>query len=322
MKQHDGEVKSNSFTETVQIVQKFVQQEIIRETHSKQLYYHTLDHALAVKRRASKIFQAIASILLANYSSKDWKRLEQLLNLCALAHDMVQVFADTAATSSARKRYPRVSETATVDKLLDYIKKLNQTLEQQHCHHSVKFTPQDMATIQEAIMATVCQKDPQAGKASYSFSTHSIYQPYLYQENLDRASILAKIVALADLGTLGMEGAGQYIKEGILVFLEDNLDLKSLIFQGEFPPKPLQDSVRTRLLTMARFMVSLAEERQGRFELEIASFSEPIRQILRQKLFIHLNLATISQIKQTIPTNQDTTLSELINFFHWKPTGN
>lgn len=313
MKQHVREVTPSSFAETVQIVAEFVRQEIVRETKAKKLYYHTIDHAVAVRQRADQIFEAIQSVSTID-ATEDVIRLRHLLGLCAFAHDMVQVFADTELSHSARKRDPGISETATLEKLLEYLQQLNQTLEQQHYHRSLMFGDRDLSIIQEAIMATVCQLDPQAGRTSYSFSKYSIYQPYLYQD-LSQASIVAKILALADLGTLGMVGIEQYLKEGILVFLEDNLDLENLILHGKLPPKHLEALVKTRLLNMARFMVSLAEERKARFHLEIASFSTSARQVLEEQVFIYLNPATIKQIKQIVPTAETTTLSELIEFF-------
>lgn len=317
MKQQDRSLEPNSFSDTVQIVANFVQQEIVRATKYQQLYYHTLDHALAVKRRAEQIFRQIEPILLNEEAQdpQELARLENLLSLCALAHDMVQQFTENPEPQIPRKRIPGISETATFNKLNQYIQQLNQTLEQQNCHCSLLFSDRDLAILQEGIIATVCQRDPQAGKASYSFSAYSIYQPYLYQDHYSTTSLIAKIIALADLGTLGMEGVENYIKEGILVFLEDNLDLKSLILQGEIPPVDLRANTKIRLLSMTRFMVSLAEERKARFELEITGFSSQACQILREQIFVYLNSETIEQIKNMIPTNEQTTLQELIDFF-------
>lgn len=322
MKQNHWQKRPSSFAETVQLVEDYVREEITQETKEKQLFYHTLDHALAVKRRANKIFQGIKPILQETKPPAKLNRLESLVNLCAMAHDMVQHFAPRAETYQPRKRIVGVSETATANELTKYIHQLNQELATYKLDSSILFSDWDLQVIQDAIAATICDRDPQAGKVSYSFSPYSIYQPYLY-DSQPKISVVGSIIALADLGTLGMEGVEQYLQEGILVFLEDNLDLKNLIFNGDFiesaksnPSNCLdEDLTKARLLNMSRFIVSLAQERQARLELEIAGFPPSVRQILREEIFVYLNTENIKKIKTIVPTDENTKLSELINFF-------
>ncbi len=314
MKENDWEIKSSSFAQTVRLVENYVRQEIERETEREQLYYHTIDHALAVKRRSKTIFQAIEPVLAVNQPGVDWKRLECLLDVCAIAHDMVQQFSDLTEINRPRQRIPGISEAATFDKLIAYIKKLNQTLSELNVDDSILFSDRDLDIIQEGILATICQRDPQAGKVSYSFSNYSIYQPYLYDRQ-SPISLVGNIIALADLGTLGMEGIEPFIYEGILVFLEDNLDLKDLIIEGKAPDPSSKTQLKARLLNMTRFMVSLALERYARFELEIAAFSAEARHILRSQVFIYLNSQNIAKVREIVPINETTSLDELISFF-------
>ena len=314
MKQNSWK-KPNSFTETAKLVEKFAIQEIARETEEKQLYYHTLDHAIAVKRRAKCIFRAIKPILSNSQSSVELDRLESLISICAMAHDMVQQFSQSEdKVATPRKRISGVSEIATANKLIDYLKHLNQKLSIDRADSAILFRDEDLATIEDAILATICDRDPKAGKANYSFSAHSIYQPYLYSSQ-PKISIVGNIIALADLGTLGIDGVEPYIREGILVFLEDNLDTKSLILNCDYPSPSIQAATKARLLNMARFIVNLAEERKARFELEIAEFCPEAREILREKVFIYLNQENIKKIKTTVPTSDNTSLEELIDFF-------
>ena len=302
--------KPSSFAQTVQLVENYARQEIIKETKARQLYYHTLDHTLAVKRRANIIFRSIEPVLPASQFPVESDRLLKLIDICAMAHDLVQQFDDTSETQTSRKRTPGVSEIASVDKLIQYIQQLNQTIASHNLDASVGFSDRDIAIIKDGILATICQGDPLAGKANYSFSPYSIYQPYLYN---DKPSIVGTIIALADLGTLGMEGVEQFVHEGVLVFLEDNLDLKNLIVHCDCPTSA-QNAIKARLLNMARFMVSLAQERQARFELEISSFTPQARQILRSQVFIYFN-DDIDKIKTIVPTDENTSLTELIDFF-------
>jgi hypothetical protein len=325
MTQKYWEHKPTSFAEMVQLVEQYVQGEIVQEIKDKQLYYHNLNHALAVKRRANSIFQAIKPILTENHSRQELIRLESLIDICGLAHDMVQIFEPTLP-SLTRKRRSGSSELETADKLLRYIQNLNQALAQalktEQIDSGLLFSDHEQQIIRDAIIATICVRDPQGSKAEASWSPHAIYQPYLYDAQ-NKISIVGSIIALADLGALGMDGVEAYIQDGILVFLEDNPHLKELVLNCHLPSdrpnssgqETTQELTRVKLLTMSRFIVDLAHERRARFEQEIAGFIPPMRQILRDQVFIYLNQESINQVKSLVPNQSSASLSELISFF-------
>ena len=314
MNNKNWESKPKSFAETVQLVENYAIIEIRQETSKKQLYYHTLSHALGVKRRANRIFQSIKPVLAQSISSPSLDRVECLTNLCAIAHDMVQCFHPSTNASTSRKRAAGVSESATVKKLINHIQNLNQQLLTNNVDKSILFSDLDLQIIKDGILATICNRDPLAGKASYSFSPYSIYQPYLY-DSQSKISVVGSIIALADLGTLGMEGTENYIREGVLIFLEDNLDLKELILNCDCNLTFDQPSIKDRLLNMTKFIVSMAKERQARLELEISGFTASIRHILRHQVFIYLNAQNIQKIETIVPTDENTNLLDLIKFF-------
>lgn len=306
--------KPSSFAETVDLIQQHVREEILHEAQNKQLYYHNLDHALAVKRRATSIFQAIKPVLAQNYSLIELNRIEGIIGLCGLAHDMVQVFEPTPAQQS-RKRPPGLSEKSTADRLLKYIQDFNQqALATESVDSSILIGDREQQIIHDAIIATICVRDPQATEPEPVFSSHSIYQPYLYNAQ-SKISIVGTIIALADLGTLGMEGAEAYIQDGILIFFEDNPHLYERLIDYRSNDSSQADSMVKKLLAMTNFIVDLARERQARFELEIAGFTAQIRQILRSQVFVHLNSESIDRIQSIVPTQSDASLAELIDFF-------
>ncbi|MEN9871221.1 MAG: hypothetical protein RLZZ171_2213, partial [Cyanobacteriota bacterium] len=72
---------------------------------------------------------------------------------------------------------------------------------------------------------------------------------------------------------------------------------------------------KAKLLTMSRFIVDLAYERQARFEQEIAGFMPQMREILRNQVFIYLNQASIDQITNLVPNQSSVSFSQLISFF-------
>ena len=310
MRQNYWSKNPSSFAETVELVKNYVVGEIVRETEAKQLYYHTLDHSLAVQRRAKHIFQELEFVLSRNKSSLELERLKTLAELCGLAHDMVQLFRLHSTGGKPRQHISGQSEIETANKLLRYIQNLNQQLITYKLTNSVLFSDRDCQIIKDAILATICQVDTQTGTKHISTS---IYQPYLY-DSKPKISIVGSIIALADLGTLGMEGVENYIRDGILIFLEDNLDLKKLILDGDLTNLD-QMIVRVRLLAMARFIVDFARSRYARFESEISSFTPLARQILREKVFTYLNPESIAKIEKIVPTDDSTSLLTLIDFF-------
>ena len=309
----------DSFEKAILKVQNFTFQEIKKETIQKQLYYHTWDHANAVKRRANIILQAIEPFWEKVCQSKgievDLKRMKQLIELCAIAHDMVQNFLTNTSVHTSRKRETGASETATITKLIGYIKELNRQLIEQKEYNFAIFTDSDIKIITEAIEATICLYDP---------SDNSIYQPDLYDGNKN-LSIPAQIIALADLGSLGMEGINSYFQEGSLIFLEENPDIVPLLINKiankldinslDQEQQELWENVRQRLLRRARFQINFARGRKARLERELQGLPTEFISILRDKVFKYLNQETIQEIELLTPTEDDTKLEKLIDFF-------
>ena len=311
---------SKLFAEAYHKIENFALAEIARETQQKRLYYHTKDHAYAVKKRANMIFQAIKPILLDKIKPKKLNRIEQLINICAVAHDMVQEFSFSIEDNKSRERPLGISEIATTNKLINYIRLVNKDLLQASYQQNIIFTEVDIDTIKEAIQATICH---------YDYLNNFIYQPYLYQSK-QQLSITAQIIALADLGTLGMEGIDLYLQEGILLFLEENPELAELFAEqkknksnqnlvlGKLAQSAIYPNLKEKLLKYTRSMVKFAQGRKANFEQEIASFDEEARDILRDRVFIYLTDEIIHQIELLVPTRDNTTLTELLEFFSFE----
>lgn len=299
-----------SFAEAIALVKTFVIEEFDREIAENQLYYHNHEHINNVQRRANTIFQVICpywQASLGNKASPEYiTRINQLLDLCAVAHDMIQVFVPQTGSHTPRRRETGVSERLTIEKLLNYIKDLNQQLK--YCvDDSVLFTEADLSIIQDSIEATICVYDP---------DYQSIYQPALYDEKKN-LSIVARIIALADIGSLGMEGIASYNREGSLLFLEENPDIIPIILNQAVFASNNSDSenIRQRLLGRARFQVNFALSRFRRFDQEISGFPLDAISTLTNETFQYLQKEIIKEIEITTPTNENTSLEELIVFF-------
>ena len=128
----DSSQLPTTIAESIAQIKTFALQEFDREIVQKQLYYHTRDHVNNVQRRANQIFQVVCPYWEAEPhegTTLDMKRMKLLLDLCAIAHDMVQVFVVQTQAHTPRARQPGVSEMATIERLLDYINQLNQQLQ-------------------------------------------------------------------------------------------------------------------------------------------------------------------------------------------------
>lgn len=297
-------------------IKTFALQEFDREIVQKQLYYHTREHVNNVKRRANQIFQTVRPYWNAaddGQQASDIPRLKLLLDLCALAHDMVQVFVVQTQAHTSRRREPGVSETVTINRLLDYINELNQQLRHEEPASPARLTDKDIFIIKGAIAATIC---------AYDTTDKAIYQPALYNSN-NSLSPVAHILALADIGALGIDGVKVYHREGSLLFLEENLDLIPLFLDGTIHSlssnnSELYQNIRQRLLSRCRFQVNFAKSRVARLEREVVGFPEDAISKLTHEVFKYLNQTTIEEVEATTPNDENASLEVLLQFFEFE----
>lgn len=296
-----------TFADAIAHIKTITLQEFDREITDKQLYYHTREHIQGVQRRAKQIFQAVRPYF---ESTVDNNRLELLLDLCSVTHDMIQIFVPQPQPHTSRKREAGVSEIATIELLFTSIQSLNHLLEAQTVGHPAQFTNADLEVIRAAIEATVCLYDP---------SDQAIFQPSLYDFSKP-LPLVAQIVALSDIGALGMEGVGAYNEEGRLLLLEENPDIPQILQIHSIKTlaanySELYENIRQRLLKRARFQVSFAKSRLLRFPREIANLPEKAIAVLTHKVFQFLNQETIDEIERITPTSERTSVADLIMFF-------
>ncbi|MEL6161481.1 MAG: hypothetical protein AAGJ95_06425 [Cyanobacteria bacterium J06554_11] len=301
------EPATESFEEIVTFVLEIFEQEIERQ----QLYYHGLDHVYGVARRGQLIFDTAVRF----YTKKErpvisWDRQRCLLYLSAIAHDMLQIFLPQASPHMPRQRQSGHSEKATFERLRGLIDQVNQSAVQYRSAKSA-FTDADVAVLQEAIEATVCQYDPADG---------SIYQPLLYPEHRQgrSLSLVAHSIALADIGTLGIEGIDAYRKEGSLLLLEENLDIVAFLQAPASFDANFRENLRQRLLQRARFEISFARGRLNRLDRELQGLPRGAIDTLKAQVFTHLTSKTIKTLERRVPTEEKTSLDELLGYFRLK----
>jgi len=301
---HSSSVRS-AFGEAVDRWQCLVLQTFDQEIVEKQLCHHTREHVAAVRQRARRMFEAVRPYL---QSSGESDRLALLLDLCATAHDLVQVFTPQIGPHKARQREPGISEAATIERLFQLIESENR----QNSLSTDQFTSADRELVREAIMATVC---------AYDSTEDAVYQPALYQPGKP-VSPIARILALADIGSLGMEGIDAYNREGSLLFLEENPDARALQEKGELSNladanAELAENIRQRLLRRARFQVSFARSRLKRGPEELRGLPSAALPALTDDLFARLTPETLRELESTTPVGEAVPFEVLVNFFRF-----
>lgn len=303
-----------TIAESIAQIKTFALEEFDREIVQKQLYYHTRQHLYNVERRANQIFHTVCPYWQAAPDAEqpplDILRMKLLLYLCVIAHDMVQVFVVPTQEHTSRRREPGVSETATIERLTDFINELNQQLQKHDPTSPAILTDRDINIIREAIAATICAYDP---------TDQAIYQPNLYNPNKSLSPV-ARILALADIGALGIDGVEVYHHEGSLLLLEENPDLIPLLLNGTIHSLSLDNpelyqNIQQRLLSRCRFQVNFAKSRFARLKREVAGFPNEAISTLSHKVFKHLNPTTIREIEAMTPTDDNTSLEVLLQFF-------
>ncbi|NJN73259.1 MAG: hypothetical protein HC799_10875, partial [Limnothrix sp. RL_2_0] len=298
------------FRDSVDLMMGYVRHQIEQEAADKLLYFHNYHHVSGVRRRAELIFDAVRPHWQAElnqlHDPLDLDRMRDLLNLAALAHDLVQDFLPFKPWA-ARRREMGASEHATIDKLLGAIAELNRDLaEQQPDNLDIQFSPADCDIIQEAIAATICDFDP---------GDRAIFQPYLYTDA--EKSPVAIILSLADIGAICIEGIPAFRQEGREIFLEENPDFVPLVLHPEelaqYSPTK-HEELRRNLLSRAQFQIGFAQGRFNRLQVETRDLPVQSLPTLYNEVFAYANDDTMAELKATTPTDPDTSLNELLAF--------
>lgn len=312
---------TTSFSAALQATKDFAIATFKAEIKDQQLYYHDFSHVNSVEKRAQLIFDTIVPFLpqpdhqtlqQQQTQQRYWERQRDLLKLGAIAHDMVQIFAPQDLPNTPRQRPSGQSEKATFERLLTFIQQINEStnanLGAASSFTGTPFTAEDIATLHQAIEATVCQ---------YDAENNTIYQPLLYAQNgeTEELSLVAHCLALADIGALGIEGIDTYIQEGGLLILEENLDIILFLRNPASYDADFREALRGRLLQRARFEVAFAKSRLDRLDRELAGLPAGAIAQLKQKVFKYLTPTTIQQLEAMTPTADDAPLSELLQYF-------
>ncbi len=216
------------------------------------LHFHQCQHTKEVVRRTELILSAVREIE-PNLASRN---NFQIGRLAAGFHDSVQEWVeekipDGARTKLFRRRLFGHNERASIGEAVLFMNKVNEEAKEEI------FSWPDKLLTAEAINVTI---------PSFDQEKFTVIQPNLSE----KTSLVARALALADLGTAGLDGYKSFIDDGNALFREENLDIFDAAHSRVSISQEDRGYFRERMITWSESQPKFAEGRRTmlRFELE------------------------------------------------------
>ena len=225
-----------------------------QEDEKENLDFHNTRHTNEVVKNTEAILNAIGVT----------EKEVNLGKLIASYHDTVQEWEENVTDDGKimRKRAISDNEAASFVEFEQYVKDVNSK------EGTEVFSEGDIETGRFAIMGTVPGFDPEKG---------TVVQPNMTNE----APKVARAVALADLGTAGIEGSEKYVEDGSSLFREENLDIAEKMANPDQLTEEEKEGFKQRMLGWSNFQPIFANGRKELFESEIDGFGEEEKDGLR-----------------------------------------
>lgn len=228
------------------------------------LPYHNVEHTRRVLRYTERILQAIRQRASEVVNERDlWLGL-----LAAAFHDAVQDWEPVnlpdgfGGTKTIRSRLAGQNEAKSASEAELWMRKANLKAGREI------FSQEDMSKTREAIMATVPDFDTENKTVA--------------QKNLTPASsMIARALALADLGAAGLGDQFEFLYDGDALFREENLDITRAIQVGATLNQEIKERFRQRMLSWIEGQVPLAAGRQARLARETEDIPLAARDAVR-----------------------------------------
>lgn len=257
------------------------------------LAYHNTEHVKSVIERVELILQNIQRATKTVEPNLVTERDIQIGRLVAAFHDRKQDWEESVLKNQIiRKRATAANEQASAQELIAYMDEVNTNSQVGNI-----FGEDDKKLVEEAILATIPGFDRQRW---------TVVQPNVRPNS----SIVAKAMALADLGTAGMEGGEAFIKDGDNLFREDNLDIGRALRKPDLLDESTKESFRQRMINWSKLQITFAEGRQALFDHELVGLRPEAQKILKQAVFTRFE-ESIESAKIKAGQREDLSFDEL-----------
>jgi len=227
------------------------------------LPFHNEEHTKGVIERSLSIVDAIRKSNPELVSDKD----TTLVKIASAFHDIVQKWEESRSSSDVlekitRKRFISENEKDSASAAEMFMQNENKK------HEREIFSKDDIEKVKEAIMGTV---------PGFDVEKNTVVQPNINENS----KIIARVLALSDIGTAGMEGSENFLKEGNDLFREDNLDIMEKIESGNISEDE-KESIKKRIMGWTKFQELFAAGRKEKLKEEISVFSEDAQKALEE----------------------------------------
>jgi len=231
------------------------------ENPEDNLEFHNTDHTEGdVVPRTERILQ-----LLKENGAQVSERDVLIGRLAAAWHDVIQKWEPVTTeqngiSKTIRKRALGDNERASADEAVAFMKEMNMGAGREI------FSDEDFQKIRAAIDATIPDFGVANPEAPAEEQAKTVFQPSLTNES----PLVARAVALADLGSAGMGGPGSFRRDGDTLFREENLDIPEKLSRAHELTKEEQDAIRTRILGWSKFQAEFARGREILLQKELS----------------------------------------------------
>jgi hypothetical protein len=223
----------------------YISKNFEKGSDENELAYHETGHTDGVWRRAVKIAQTIGLS----------ERETELVQIAAAFHDVIQEWQKSGEGIDAkRERFVGTNEEESAYVATAWMKK----------QPDRSYSPEDIGRVERAIRATVPSWDGERG---------TVFQ----QELVPGADVVLICVALADLGSIGMEPKLS-ANEGDQLFAEEHMGIMELLRaakRADDIPEETQTAIKTKYVEAMRREVAFAKGRYDRFlNIELPSLPQ------------------------------------------------
>ena len=260
------------------------------------LDFHNTQHTNDIIRRTKSILFALEKIGFAS------RRDVEIGVLAAAFHDTTQkwegnVVQDGLWSKVIRKRFTGENENVSAEEAVAFMKKANQEAGKEI------FSLRDIDAVREAISATIPGFNPEL---------KTVIQPNLNE----RSSVVARALALADIGAAGMDGPEAFCREGDAVFREENLDIMDKLKNINALSDKEKKYFRERMLNWTKFQSNFAKGRKALLETELQGILELARDEVK-KLFKEFD-RSIETVEKSAEKRQSLSFEELARDMGYK----
>lgn len=223
------------------------------------LHFHQTRHTKDVYRRTELILLAVREIE-PNLVSK---HNLQIGLLAAGFHDVVQEWVEEKVPEGKhlklfRRRLFGSNERASIGDTVGYMNRVNKEAQTEI------FSWNDKVLVTEAINVTIPSFDPKVS---------TVVQPNL----LTTTSMVARAVALADLGTAGLDGQKSFSYDGDAIFREENMDVFDASRSKTAIAREDKEYFRERMIKQSDSQSKFAEGRRHMLRFELDGLSPRVK---------------------------------------------